>query len=100
MKRKIVSAHVGSSFESFLLEHGQLASATARANKAVLVWQLASAMRQKKVSKAELARRMRTSPGVVRRLMDRRDASISLSTIVRAATALGRNVAVRLDSRG
>ena len=48
------------------------------------------------MTQAELARRMRTSRAVVHRLLDADDPSITLSTISRAASALGKSVHVQL----
>ena len=42
------------------------------------------------VSQAAMARRMKTSRAVVRRLLDDKDPSVTLATISRAALALGR----------
>lgn len=85
-----------SSFENYLAEQGELEEATALAVKRVLSWELAREMRRANVSRAELARWMRTSRAVVHRLLDETDPSVTLATISRAATALGRNVRVRL----
>ena len=96
MKRRAHNKHVGSDFEQYLAEQGDLEEATALAVKRVLAWELSQAMKKAKMSRAELARRMRTSRAVVHRLLDENDPSVTLATISRAATALGRNVRVRL----
>jgi antitoxin HicB len=96
MARKKANRHVGSNFEEFLREEGALESSTARAIKRVLAWQLLQAMKQNHVSQAELARRMRTSRAVVHRLLDETDPSVTLSTISKAAAALGRSVQLQL----
>jgi antitoxin HicB len=88
--------HVGSKFDEFLASEGQLAGTTAVAIKRVLAWQLAQAMKADKVSQAELARRMKTSRAVVHRLLDADDPAVTLSTISRAAAALGCSVSVAL----
>lgn len=88
--------HVGSDFEAFLAEDGQLEAATAVAIKRVLTWQIEQAMKQGKVSQAELARRMKTSRAVIHRLLDADDPSVTLSTISKAAAALGRSVRLQL----
>ena len=95
-RKKTGNPHVGSDFESFLVEDGQLEATTAVAIKRVLAWQIAAAMKDANVSQAELARRMRTSRAVVHRLLDADDPSITLSTISRAASALGKSVRVQL----
>ncbi|GMU69735.1 MAG: hypothetical protein AMXMBFR37_20670 [Steroidobacteraceae bacterium] len=96
MARKRENPHVGSSFEAFLAEEGLLEEATALAIKRVLAWELAKAMKKDKVSRAELARRMRTSRAVVHRLLNKNDPAVTLTTISRAAVALGRHVELRI----
>ena len=96
MARKKVNPHVGSDFEDFLAEEGRLEESTALAVKRVLAWELAQAMKAGKVSQAELARRMKTSRAVVHRLLDASDPSVTLATISKAATALGRSIRVKL----
>ena len=96
MKRRTRNRHIGSDFEQYLAEQGDLEEATALAVKRVLAWELAQAMKKAHMSRTELARRMRTSRAVVHRLLDETDPSVTLGTISRAATALGRSVRVRL----
>ena len=96
MTRKKANLHIGSDFEDFLREEGRLEDATALAIKRVLAWEFEQAMRKANVSQAEMARRMNTSRAVIRRLLDANDPSITLATISRAATALGRSVRLRL----
>jgi len=55
------------------------------------------AMRRRKMSQSELARRMGTSRMVVHRLLDEGDASLTVNTLSRAADALGARVYVRLQ---
>ena len=88
--------HIGSDFEDFLREEGRLEEATALAIKRVLAWEFQQAMLKAKVSQAEMARRMRTSRAVIRRLLDENDPSITLSTISKAATVLGKNLRLKL----
>lgn len=96
MAQKKTNSHVGSNFEDFLAKEGRLQESTALAIKRVLAWEIGRIMKETHVSKAELARRMRTSRAVVHRLLDARDPSVTLLTISRAATALGRRVRVGL----
>lgn len=96
MARKKRNPHVGSDFEDFLAEVGHVEGATAVAIKRVIAWQLTEAMKADNVSQAELARRMKTSRAVIHRLLDADDPSVTLSTISRAAAALGRSVQVQL----
>lgn len=96
MARKRANRHIGSDFEDFLREEGRLEEATALAIKRVLAWQFERAMKKANISQAEMARRMNTSRAVIRRLLDANDPSITLATISRAATALGKSIRLKL----
>ena len=96
MAGKKTYPHIGSDFEDFLREEGRLEDATALALKRVLAWEFQQAMTKAKVSQAEMARRMHASRTVIRRLLDKNDPSITLSTISKAATVLGKNLRLRL----
>jgi antitoxin HicB len=86
--------HLGSDFDDFLSEHGLLADVEAVAIKRVLAFQLARLMEKEQISKAELARRMKTSRSALDRLLDPRNASVTLQTLERAAQALGKRLRV------
>jgi len=94
--KKVKRKHVGSDFEDFLRDEGRLEEATAIALKRVIAWEIQQAMEKANVTQAEMARRMRTSRAVIRRLLDRDDPSVTLTTISKAANALGKNVVVKL----
>lgn len=87
--------HIGSSFDGFLAEEGLLDKATGAAQKRVLAWQMADAMKKRRLSKAALARRMRTSLSALDRLLDPDNASVTLATLGRAA-ALGKRLRVEM----
>ena len=88
--------NIGSALDSFLKEEGILEEATARAQKKVLVFQLTEAMKTTKISKAELARRMRTSATQINRLFDPDNDKVQFNTIQKAAHALGKEVRFEL----
>jgi DNA-binding Xre family transcriptional regulator len=89
-------SNVGSSFDSWLREEGIYEEVTATALKRVLARQLAAAMKEKQLSKAEMARRMRTSRAALDRLLDPEYDAVTLSTLRKAALALGRQVRLEL----
>lgn len=92
MKKK----NIGSSFDSWLREEGIYEEVTAAAIKRVLARQLEAAMKQNHFSKAEMARRMRTSRSALDRLLDPEYDAVTLSTLRKAATALGRELRLEL----
>ncbi|MBI3127418.1 MAG: XRE family transcriptional regulator [Candidatus Tectomicrobia bacterium] len=89
--------HIGSSFEGFLAEEGILEETETIAIKRVIAWQIKQAMEKKRISKAEMAQRMRTSRPVVDRLLDPTHKSLTLSTLVKAAIALDGKAQVSID---
>jgi DNA-binding Xre family transcriptional regulator len=86
--------HLGSEFDSFLKEEGLLADVEAVAIKRVVAMQLAGMMKKQRMTKAELARRMKTSRSALDRLLDPRNSSVTLQTLERAAQALGKRLRV------
>jgi len=66
------------------------------ATKTAYAAELTAVMQRDGVSRAELARRMHTSRSTVGRVLDPADESVTLSTLSRAAAALGREPAVSL----
>jgi DNA-binding Xre family transcriptional regulator len=61
-----------------------------------LAWQLEQAMKQRKISKIEMARRMETSRAQLDRLLDPDNESVTLATLTRAAAIVGRKVRLEL----
>ena len=90
-------SHLGSSFDSFLEEEGIAERTDTIAIKRVLAWQIGQAMRQPRITKAELARRVHTSRPSVDRLLDPDSASVTLETMNRAANAVGKRLRVFLE---
>lgn len=88
--------HLGSDFEEFLADEGLLDLANALAVKRVLAWQIEQAMKEKNISKSRMAEMMHTSRAALDRLLDSGDASLTLSTLTKAAAALGKRVDVQL----
>ncbi|OUD12506.1 helix-turn-helix domain-containing protein [Thioflexithrix psekupsensis] len=79
----------GSRFDDFLLEEGILHEAETFAMKKVIAFQIEKAMKERNLSKTEMAKRMRTSRAAVDRLIDPTSTSVTFATIAKAATALG-----------
>lgn len=91
---------IGSSFDDFLEEDGTLEDTTEVAIKRVLAWQIEQAMNEKELTKAEMARRMRTSRSQLDRLLDPRRTHVKLHTMQRAASVLGKRLRIELVHEG
>ena len=92
MKKK----NIGSSFDSWLREEGGYEEATAAAIKRVLARQLEAAMKEKRISKAEMARRTHTGRVALDRLLNPEYEAVTLSTLRKAAIAVGRELRLEL----
>jgi antitoxin HicB len=88
--------HIGSSLDDFLEEEGVLEETRAIALKDAVAWQVQKAMEEEKITKVEMARRMRTSRAALDRLLTPGNASVTLQTLSRAARAIGRELRIEL----
>ncbi|MDR3417849.1 MAG: helix-turn-helix transcriptional regulator [Nevskia sp.] len=93
---KKANPHIGSSFDDFLKEEGIYEEVQNTAIKRVLSWQLQEAMKARKLTKMEMARRMDTSRAQLDRLLDPDNDSVTLATLSRAAAIVGRKVRLEL----
>lgn len=87
--------HMGSSIDDFLKGERIFEEAQTQAIKEVVAWQLAKAMKKRKISKNKMATLLKTSRTQVDRLLDPED-DITLSSLQRAAAIVGRRVSIEL----
>lgn len=87
---------IGSDFDDFLAEEGLLDEAETVAVKRVLAFQIREMMESQNLSKAEMARRMRTSRAALERLLDPENRSVTLNTMDKAARSLGKRLRLTL----
>ena len=88
--------NIGSGFDEFLADEGMLDEVTAVAVKRVIAWQIEQEMSAQKITKTAMAKKMRTSRASLNRLLDENDTSLTLTTLVSAAAALGRRIKLEL----
>ena len=87
--------NMGSSIDDFLKKENIFEEAQAQAIKEVVAWQLAKAMKKKKISRARMAVLLKTSRSQVDRIVDpKRD--ITLGSLQRAAALVGQRLVVEL----
>jgi antitoxin HicB len=87
--------NLGSTVDDFLKKENIFEETQAQAVKEVVSWQLATAMKKKKISKARMAILLKTSRSQVDRILDpKRD--ITLSSLQRAAALVGQRVVIEL----
>jgi predicted XRE-type DNA-binding protein len=87
--------NMGSSIDDFLRDEGIFEEAQSQAVKEVVAWQLAQAMKEKKISKNRMATLLKTSRTQVDRLLDGKN-DVTLSSLQRAAAMVGRRIFIQL----
>lgn len=96
MKSSRSSKQLGSNFDDFLKEEGLLEHAEAVAIKRFISYQIEQEMKLRKVSKSDLAARMKTSLPALEKLLDPRYSKVTIHTLERAAAALGKKLKIEL----
>ena len=88
--------YLGSDFDSFLEEEGMFAEVEAGAIKKLLALQIQEVMREHRLSKTALSKKMRVSRAALDKLLDAESNFVTLQTLERAAFALGKKLKVEL----
>jgi hypothetical protein len=88
--------NIGSNYDDFLKQEGLLAECEAGALKRVVAWQLEQVMKRRRISRANLASRMKTRPETLDRLFAPDESSVTLQLLEQAALALGRKLKIEL----
>lgn len=89
-------ANIGTSLDDLLREDGTYEEVTATAIKRVLARQIAQEMANQQLSKTAMAKRMHTSRAALERLLDPQSDAVTLNTLYKAATAVGRQLHLEL----
>ena len=87
----------GQLFEDFLREQGSYEQTTEVAVKRVIAHQLATVMKEQRISKVEMAKRLETSRSQLDRLLDPDSDTVTLATLAKAARAVGRTIKLELQ---
>jgi predicted XRE-type DNA-binding protein len=87
--------HIGSNFDDFLKNEKILAETEALAIKRVIAYQIEKEMKKKKMTKVELAKKMKTSRSSLERLLDPENVSVTLSTLEKAAVIFGKKLKIK-----
>ena len=88
--------HKGSSFDSFLKEENLLEHTEAVAIKRVIAYQIEQEMKERHLTKTELANRLHTSRSALDRLLDPKNSAITLQTLAKVALILGKRLKISL----
>ena len=87
---------IGGLFDDWLKDKGIHEEVTTAAIKRFIAWQLEQAMKEGKITKSAMAKRMETSRLQLDRLLDPDNGNVTLDTLAKAAAAVGRKVRLKL----
>ncbi len=90
----ITKKNIGDRFDDFLKEEGLYEECTGAAVKRLLALQLEDLMEKKHLTKTDMARRMKTSRAVINRLLDPDNESVTLYTLKKAASVVGKETEI------
>lgn len=87
---------IGASFADFLDEQGIREDVEGQAVKELIAEQITAAMKERGLTKVAMAELMHTTRAQLDRLLDPGNPSVTLTTLQRAAKAVGRNLTIAL----
>ena len=90
------NSQIGSTVDDYLESADLLAEANEIAIKRVIAWQLQQEIRSKQMTKTSVAKAMGTSRAAVDRLLDPTNTSVTLNTLGKAASVLGKRIKIEL----
>jgi antitoxin HicB len=88
--------HRGSDLREFFSEENLLPEVEALAIKKAIALQLQRIVEEERISKTQLAKRMKTSRAALDRILDASTPALTIGTLAKAAAALGRRVSLQM----
>jgi antitoxin HicB len=88
--------HIGQSFDDFLREENIYEEVQLNALKKTLAYQIKNMMDEQGIRKTEMATRMKTSRSALDRLLNEESCNITITTIIKAASVLGKRIELSL----
>jgi len=88
----ISKKNLGGRFDDFLKDEGMYEECNEAAIKRALAMQLKDLMQQKHFTKSDMATKMHTSRAALNRLLDPENESVTLFTLKKAASVLGKKL--------
>ncbi|WP_310488430.1 helix-turn-helix transcriptional regulator [Chamaesiphon sp. VAR_69_metabat_338] len=88
--------HIGSAVDDYLEAEDLLTEANEIAIKRVIAWQLQQEITSRQMTKTSVAKAMGTSRAAVDRLLDPENTSVTLNTLGKAASVLGKRIKIEL----
>ena len=91
-----MNKYIGSTFDDFLEEEGIKDEVENGSIKKIIAFQLQETLKNEKLTKTELAKKLETSRAAVDRLLDPYNESVTLFTLKKAASIVGKKIKMEL----
>ena len=91
-----MNKYIGSTFDDFLEEEGIKDEVENGSIKKIIAFQLQETIKNEKLTKTELAQKLETSRAAVDRLLDPYNESVTLFTLKKAASIVGKKIKMEL----
>jgi predicted XRE-type DNA-binding protein len=91
-----MNKYIGSTFDDFLEEEGIKDEVENGSIKKIIAFQLQETIKNEKLTKTELAKKLETSRVAVDRLLDPYNESVTLFTLKKAASIVGKKIKIEL----
>lgn len=88
--------YIGGSFDEFLAEDGIFEECKDSAIKKVIAYQIANEMKERHITKTDMAQNLETSRAAIDRLLNPDNDSVTLHTLKKAAEFIGKQVNLEL----
>lgn len=90
--------NIGSNFEDFLKEEGIQEEVEVAAIKSIIARHIKDYMEKNAITQTNMAKKLKTSRSGLERLLDPENYSVTLLTLNRAASVIGKKVNIKLVS--
>ncbi len=91
-----MNKHIGSSFDDFLKEEGLYEESKEKAIKRIIALQIQQAMKERNLTKTEMAKSIGTSRAALDRLLNPDTDAVTIRSLKKAAGFLGKELVLEL----
>ena len=97
MPKNSQNPHIGSTLESWLKEEGILEETQALATKKLIAYRLLDILKEENITQADLAKKLGTSKAAISRLLNPKNLSLTLITLLKVAQVLGKRINLTIE---
>lgn len=97
MPKNPQNPHIGSTLESWLKEEGIFEETQALAVKKLIAYRILDILEEENITQADLAKKLGTSPAAISRLLNPKNLSLTLLTLLKVTQVLGKKIHLTIE---